>query len=169
VATFFLALAALATMGFSVSHDVATCELAPVELTAIELLDYLDDPCYADLVDQVEIEIGWGFSGTGPDPALLEWFNARNNASASGSVEYLAIIEAEDEWDYRPSATSSARSSSSSAELDEYLAFIEAEEEWVYGPSATPSADSGSSGSAFRAYLDYIEVEEEWLDGPPNN
>jgi hypothetical protein len=169
VVTLFLALATLTNVGFSASFDVATCELAPAELTAVELLAYLDDPCYAAMVNQVESEIDRTFTGTGPDPALLERFKTTSDSSVGGTVEYLALIEAEDAWDYRPSATSSARSSSSDSAFDAYLDYIKAEDELLDGPPSASSARSASCDSAFRAYLDYIEAEEELLDGPPSN
>jgi hypothetical protein len=102
VFTVFLAVATLATMGFSAAPkdngfaampDSVTCELAVEELSAVELLDALDAPCYAEMVDQIEIEIDKGFDSTASTEALIESIYARSRPT--GSVEYLELLEAE--------------------------------------------------------------------------
>jgi hypothetical protein len=56
-------------MGFSVPYrdnrvasilpDV-TCDMMPVEFAAIELLDYVDEPCFTGSIDEIELEIDKG-------------------------------------------------------------------------------------------------------------
>ena len=86
VVTFFLAVATLATMGFSAPYpdnraasilpDV-TCEMVPASLTAVELLDFVDQPCFTGSIDEIELEISRGT----PAPAvraLLQDIRARS-------------------------------------------------------------------------------------------
>ena len=102
VVTVLLAVATLATMGFSAAPenngfsampDSVTCELAVGELSAIELLDYMDAPCYAERIDQIEIEIDKGVNSMASTEALIESVYARSRPT--GSVEYLELREAE--------------------------------------------------------------------------
>ena len=99
VVTLFLALAALATVGFraaprepsavSVLADEVTCELAPVPYTALERLAFIDEPCYAAMIDEVEHEAGKGVAASASTRALIDGILARSRAAGPWSVEAL--------------------------------------------------------------------------------
>jgi hypothetical protein len=93
----------------SILADHVTCELAPLAHTAIELLDLVDQACYAGLVEQVETEIDRG-SGSSFALSLVESIYARSRPT--GSVEYLELLESEADSFVVPSASPSARSAS---------------------------------------------------------
>ena len=105
--TRFVALASLATMGFSaanggnhsmvVTADVGTCEPVETAYTALELLEFIDNPCYAVLLDSIEHEIDWGLSGQLSTAALMDSIYERLHDGSSSEIEYLELIEAETE------------------------------------------------------------------------
>jgi len=62
----------------SILPDV-TCEMVPANLTAVELLDLVDQPCFTGSIDQIELEIDKGT----PAPsarALIDEILARSRA-----------------------------------------------------------------------------------------
>ena len=163
IGMFFLAIATLATMGFSVTNvpnhapvilaDVATCELAPTSLTAIELLDFVDDSCDPGLLDAVELEISRGVSGRISTQTLLDSFGL-SGSGGSGVSEYLEIVEVDEVTFVSPSASSGSR----------FQPFID------YHNPSSPWADvepvaSARSGSRFEGFIDYHNPSSPWADG----
>ena len=102
VVTLFLAVAALATMGFSAAYednrvasilpDVGTCEAVPVSFTAVELLSFLDEACIAGLLDEVEMEIDKGLAAPSAG-TLIDDILARSRAVAASPVDLLEESE----------------------------------------------------------------------------
>jgi hypothetical protein len=90
-------------MGFSAAHedrraasilpDHVTCELAVAAHSAVDLLEYVDDPCYTGIVAEIETEIDKGVSSMASTQALIERIYARSRPT--GSVEYLELLESE--------------------------------------------------------------------------
>ena len=169
VVTLFLAIATLATMGFRAPNDhrrslafaadVTTCELVPTSLTAIELLDLLDEPCYSDLVDRVETEIGWSNSGQLATDVLLDSiFSSASNES--GMTEYLAIIEQDTDTIVGPSISPSARSGS---RFEGFIDYHNPSSPWA---DAEPVA-SVRSGARFEGFIDYHNPSSPWADAEP--
>ena len=119
VVTLILALTAVATVGFSAAPgnsraapttpDHVTCELVPASLSAIELLELIDNHCNADLVDRAETEIGWSNSGQLATEVLLESIFS-SGSRGYGTIEYLAIVEQDTDTIVGPSISPSARS-----------------------------------------------------------
>jgi hypothetical protein len=94
----------------SILPDHATCEWIDPALSAIELIESVDDHCYSDLVDQVEFEIDRTFTGSGLGILLQEWFSTSSPSSIASSIEYLEIVE-------RPIESFASQSTSFSARL----------------------------------------------------
>ena len=105
VVALFLALASLATMGFSVAHedtravsilpDEATCALSPASFSALELLALVDEPCYAAMLDEVEHEISKGVAASASTTSLIEGILERSRAAGPWSDELLEPSYAE--------------------------------------------------------------------------
>ena len=175
VVTLFLAVAALATMGFSaapedtraasIMPDVATCEAAVASLTAIELLDFVDEPCYANLVDQVETEINWGSASSSSTEALVESILERSRSTSAWSVDLLEQSETEAE-ETRLTTGSSGPGIYSRVSLVTEAEFVENEFDVSidYHNPSSPWADSLLVGGAatvldsnarFEGFIDY--------------
>ena len=100
VVTLLVAIATLATMGFRAPHDDSqrvsilpdeTCS-ALGSLTAIDLLDVLDEPCYAALVDQVEFEIDHG-AAAGSVEALINRVLGQMQPTSAWPADLLELSE----------------------------------------------------------------------------
>ena len=103
VVTLFLAVATLATMGFSAPYgdsstasiwpDLTTCELAPVPYTALDLLNRLDEPCFANSIDEIESEISKGAAAPSAR-ALIQGILGRSVGGPSEDLFRESVTEA---------------------------------------------------------------------------
>ena len=98
VVTLLVAIATLATMGFRAPHNdhlsilpADTCNVLG-SFTAIELLDVLDEPCYAALTDQVEFEIDHG-AAAGSVEALINRVLGQMQPTSAWPADLLELSE----------------------------------------------------------------------------
>jgi hypothetical protein len=163
VVTLFLALAALATMGFSAKEDSratsilpdeATCALSPASYSALELLALVDEPCYAAMIDEVEHEVSKGVAASASTTALIDGILERSRAAGPWSDELL-------EPSYAGQASLAPRSASFSdwglSEAD--LAKIELGQGWA---SLAPRSRSFSDWGLTETDLAEIELDRGW-------
>jgi hypothetical protein len=135
VVALFLAVATLATMGFSAPNDRRTastladhvvCESIEPSFRALERPDLINDSCYDDLVDAVEIKLGWAFSGQASVEALLESIYASSRSTED--TQYVELLTSEIEISrFIPAAEPSVKITypellSSEIEMSRYIA-----------------------------------------------
>jgi hypothetical protein len=160
-------------MGFSAAHedtraasilpDVVTCEASVVSFTAIELLNFVDEPCYAGLVDQVETEINWGLASSASTEALVESILERSRST--GSIEYLELLEqSEAEIGVgfaRPSAnrpqaeTRVGSVAASTSYFEAYIDYHNPSSPWAESLQVGGRATVSDSGARFEGFIDY--------------
>ena len=171
VVSLFLAIATLATMGFSATHeddrtasilpDHITCELIEPSLTAIELLEFVGDSCYSGLVDRIETEIDRGISSSTSTQALLDSILERSRATSTWSVDLLELSETEVESVSpltRPSTRSDVGDEWSIDYHNPSSAWADAEQ---FGHAPAPSVRSGA-GDEWS--IDYHNPSSAWAD-----
>jgi hypothetical protein len=152
--TLVVALASLTTMGFTTANggnhsmgiaaDASTCERIEMSYPAIEMLEFIDDPCYAVLLDTIESEIDLNQSGRLSTEVLQDLSNELSRFGTFGTQEYLELIEAETDSFARPSTGFSGSGSRG---------------EWAVGEADVTEMelDGGfGSASSTRALLDSI-------------
>ena len=164
VVTLVVAIATLATMGFRAPHD-DRLSIMPDEFTcnvlgsyaAIELLDVLDEPCYAALTDQVEFEIDHG-AAAGSVEALTDRIVGQMHPTSAWPADLL-------EWSETDTAEAGLSYTPGTSGRESFVTEAErvgnAFELWIdYHNPGSPWADPRSvggteSGIQYEGFIDY--------------